>query len=106
MIEVAAGDTTACSTPSRRARAMEQDRAPTVLVHHDELAWTPLDQSRGNCQPDCRHQNSSGLAVRAELDSAEYPKGQVVCDEGFAAIKIERNEFHGDWNYCIRSGVN
>ncbi len=48
----------------------------------------------------------SGLAVRAELDSAEYPKGQVVSDEDFAAIKIERNAFHGDWNYCIRSGLN
>ena len=48
----------------------------------------------------------SGLAVRAELDSAEYPKGQIVSDEDFAAIKIERNEFYGDWNYCIRSGEN
>jgi Rhodopirellula transposase DDE domain len=48
----------------------------------------------------------SGLSVRAELDSAEYPKGQVVSDEDFAAIKLERNEFHGDWNYCIRSGVS
>jgi hypothetical protein len=28
----------------------------------------------------------------------------VVSDEDFAAIKIDRNEFHGDWNYCIRSG--
>lgn len=46
----------------------------------------------------------SGLAVQAELDNAEYPKGLVVSDEDFAAIKIERNEFHGDWNYCIRSG--
>ena len=48
----------------------------------------------------------SGLAVRAELDSAEYPKGQIVCNADFAAIKIERNEFHGDWNYCIRSGLH
>jgi hypothetical protein len=46
----------------------------------------------------------SGLKVRAELDSADYPKGLVVSDEDFAAIKIERNEFHGDWNYCIHSG--
>jgi len=47
----------------------------------------------------------SGLSVRAELDSAQYPKGQVVCDKDFAAIKLERNEFHGEWNYCIRSSV-
>ena len=45
----------------------------------------------------------SGLKVRAELDNAEYPKGLVVSDDDFAAIKLERNEFHGDWNYRIRS---
>ena len=49
-------------------------------------------------------QTRSGLKVRAELDRANYPKGLVVSDEDFAAIKIERNDFHGDWNYRIRSG--
>jgi len=46
----------------------------------------------------------SGLSVRAELDNGDYPKGVVVSDEDFATIKIERKEFHGDWNYSIRSG--
>ena len=46
----------------------------------------------------------SGLKVRAELDSANFPKGLVVTDDGFAAIKIEHNDFHGNWNYRIRSG--
>ena len=44
----------------------------------------------------------SGLAVRSEIDHAQYPKGMSVSDADLAAIKIERNEFHGDWNYCIR----
>ena len=44
----------------------------------------------------------SGLTVRAELDTAEYPKGLTVSDADLSAINIERNEFHGDWNYCIR----
>lgn len=44
----------------------------------------------------------TGLSVRAELDNANYPKGVVVSDQEFKAINIERNEFHGDWNYCIR----
>jgi len=48
----------------------------------------------------------SGLTVRAELDNADYPKGRIVSDEEFAAINLERNEFHGDWNYSIRSGLN
>ncbi len=45
----------------------------------------------------------SGLTVRAELDTAEYPKGLVISDAELETVKIERNEFHGDWNYRIRS---
>ena len=46
----------------------------------------------------------SGLTVRAELDTAEYPKGLVISDETLSTISIERDAFHGDWNYCIRAG--
>ena len=46
----------------------------------------------------------SGLTVRAELDTAQYPKGVAVSDADLSAINIERNEFHGDWNDCIRPG--
>ena len=46
----------------------------------------------------------SGLKVRAELDTAEYPKGLVISDAVLATVTIERDAFHGDWNYCIRSG--
>jgi hypothetical protein len=46
----------------------------------------------------------SGLAVRSELDTASYPKGVVVSSASFASINIEPDDFHGDWNYCIRSG--
>jgi hypothetical protein len=42
-----------------------------------------------------------GLKVRAELDSKPYPKGIKVTDEEFAAIRIVRDEFHGEWNYTI-----
>jgi hypothetical protein len=43
----------------------------------------------------------SGLTVRSEIDNALYPKGLTVSDADLAAIKIERNAFHGEWNYCI-----
>lgn len=42
-----------------------------------------------------------GLKVRAELDPRPYPKGIKVTDEEFAAIRISRDEFHGEWNYSI-----
>jgi len=45
----------------------------------------------------------SGLSVRCELDEADYPKGIVVPDAEFQAIKIKPAEFHGEWNYTISS---
>ena len=47
----------------------------------------------------------SGLKVRAELDNTDYPKGIIVPDDDFDAIKIDRDDFHGDWNYCILDQV-
>ena len=45
----------------------------------------------------------TGLTVRCELDENIYPKGIVVSDEDMASINIIRNEFHGEWNYTIRT---
>jgi hypothetical protein len=44
----------------------------------------------------------SGLQVRAELNPAKYPKGLKVTDEEFLAIRLEPDQFHGNWNYAIR----
>jgi hypothetical protein len=46
----------------------------------------------------------SGLKVRSEIDTNSYPKGLVVSEADFSAIKFEPDEFHGEWNYSIRSG--
>ena len=43
----------------------------------------------------------SGLKGHAELDTHRYPKRVVVSDAEFAALHIEREAFHGEWNYRI-----
>ncbi|QKE41962.1 MAG: hypothetical protein HO274_12110 [Ferrovum myxofaciens] len=30
-----------------------------------------------------------------------YPKGIKVSDDEFAAIRLDRDSFHGEWNYTI-----
>ena len=50
--------------------------------------------------------STGGLRVRAELDKGRYPKGARVTDEQLAQIRLEPHEFHGDWNYTIRSRHN
>jgi hypothetical protein len=45
---------------------------------------------------------AQGLRVRAALDENTYAAGIKVSDEELDAIHIERDEFHGEWNYRIR----
>jgi hypothetical protein len=44
---------------------------------------------------------NTGLTVRCELDTGQYPSGIVVSDAEMATINIKRAEFHGEWNYTI-----
>ena len=43
----------------------------------------------------------TGLRVRAEVDTGKYPKGIKVSNTEVASIRLEREEFHGEWNYTI-----
>ena len=43
----------------------------------------------------------TGLHIEAELDSNAYETGIEVTDKELAAIQIEKDEFHGEWNYTI-----
>jgi hypothetical protein len=46
--------------------------------------------------------NRGGLVVRARLDRRKFPIGKKVSAKEFRALKIEPDDFHGDWNYVIR----
>ncbi len=43
----------------------------------------------------------SGLKVRAQIDSNLYPSGLKISDEQVAALNIQRDAFHGEWNYSL-----
>ena len=43
----------------------------------------------------------TGLRVRAEIDPGKYPKGVKVSNKEVATIRLERDTFHGEWNYTI-----
>ena len=46
---------------------------------------------------------STGLVVKAAIDSNEYEGGIKIADERLSKINIVRHEFHGnDWNYTIK----
>jgi hypothetical protein len=45
---------------------------------------------------------AKGLKVKCRLDRRKYPTGRKVSDEEMERVNVERNRFHGDWNYVIR----
>ncbi|GBC59469.1 hypothetical protein DENIS_0408 [Desulfonema ishimotonii] len=42
-----------------------------------------------------------GLKIRAMPDLNTYEKGIKISDEEMKKINIEKDEFHGEWNYRI-----
>ncbi len=45
---------------------------------------------------------TAGLIVRCRLDTNVYPAGLKVSDKDLATINLQRDDFHGEWNYTIR----
>jgi hypothetical protein len=43
----------------------------------------------------------TGLRVRSELDTTNYPAGRVVSDAELEATYLRRDTFHGEWNYTL-----
>jgi len=48
-----------------------------------------------------RTTTAKGLKVTCRLDRRKYPKGRKVSDEEMQQINVERDQFHGEWNYVI-----
>jgi transposase len=44
---------------------------------------------------------TTGLKVRAALDIERYESGIKVSDKELEAVRITRDDFHGEWNYSI-----
>ncbi len=45
---------------------------------------------------------NKGLEIKAKLDTNSYKTGIKVSDEEFKEIVIEKDDFHGEWNYKIK----
>jgi len=44
---------------------------------------------------------ASGLTVESYLDTNAYPPGRKISDAEMAALQLQRDAFHGEWNYTI-----
>ena len=45
---------------------------------------------------------AQGLRIQAQLDDRDYEAGIKVSDKELAEVVLERDEFHGEWNYRVK----
>jgi hypothetical protein len=45
---------------------------------------------------------AAGLRIHAQLDDNRYAVGIKVTDQELAELAIERDDFHGEWNYRLK----
>jgi hypothetical protein len=48
---------------------------------------------------------TKGLKVKSSLDDNIYEKGIKVLDQELAKLNIDRDPFHGEWNYKIKPNI-
>jgi hypothetical protein len=53
-----------------------------------------------------RTTTAKGLKVTCRLDRRRYPTGREVSNAEMARVNLQRNTFHGEWNYVIKPNVN
>jgi len=73
------------------------------LFSHIAMHWrgTPLVSFAAIVSLIASTNSRSGLRVRSEIDRRRYPDGVTGSDAQMATIRLQRHEFHGDWNYTI-----
>jgi hypothetical protein len=49
-----------------------------------------------------RTTTAKGLKVICRLDRRKYRTGHQISDDEMKTLNLERNSFHGDWNYVIK----
>jgi len=45
---------------------------------------------------------AKGLKIIWKLDRRKYPTGRKITDVEMKHVNMERDRFHGEWNYVIK----
>ena len=102
------------SSPTRRARALSVCHFPPGTskwnkVEHRLFSFIssnwrgePLRDYETIVNLIARTTTAKGLKVICRLDRRKYATGRRISDEEMKSVNLERNRFHGDWNYVIR----
>ena len=85
-----------------RHEQVEQDRTSPVLLHQRRTgAASPCVSHAVIVNLIAATTTTTGLRVRARLDTTRYPSGLKVSRATLEAVRLRPDPFHGDWNYTI-----
>jgi Rhodopirellula transposase DDE domain len=75
------------------------------LFSHISMNWRgrPLESHEVIIDLIAATKTRTGLTVRAELDRGYYPTGIKITKSQLAAVPLTAHDWHGDWNYTVRS---
>src|SRR5262249_40282630 len=73
------------------------------LVSFIRQKWRgkPLASHEGIVHPIAAPTTTTGLTVVCQLDQNTYPAGVKVSHKAMAELHLQRDTFHGEWNYTI-----
>jgi transposase len=78
------------------------------LFSHISLNWRgiPLETHEIVVQLIAATKTKKGLTVQCQLDENQYKKGIVITDDEYKKINLIKDDFHGEWNYMIKSNTS
>lgn len=62
----------------------------------------PLESRETVIQLISNTKTKTGLEIRAILDNNEYQKGITISEDVMVLVKVQKDKFHGEWNYQIK----
>ena len=62
---------------------------------------TGMEISVCHFPPGTSKRNKKGLKIQTAVDINEYAKGIKITDHEIKTLALEREEFHGEWNYTL-----
>ena len=65
--------------------------------------WQPLISRQAVVSLIAATTSTAGLKVSAQLDENTYERKIKITDDQLAAVNLHRDEFHGEWNYLIKT---
>ncbi|MBF0548088.1 MAG: ISAzo13 family transposase [Candidatus Riflebacteria bacterium] len=78
------------------------------MFSHISMNWRgkPLESLEAIVNLIGSTKNEKGLSIQSTLDKKFYEKGRKISDTEIAKLNIDRNIFHGNWNYSFVPALN